>query len=109
MISNKETKLLIILDGWGHSEEKEYTLFTVSEYFFHKSIKNENFSSAQRAFTFYSKFIREFPKSEKIEIARAQNKNSIIIEKKNNRFQKLSHNTQRFKTCCKYERIKLFF
>jgi len=61
---------LEIISSDKYSEEKEYTLFTVSEYFFHKSIKNENFSSAQRAFTFYSKFIREFPKSEKIEIAR---------------------------------------
>ncbi len=60
---------LEIISNEKYSNQREFTLFTLSEYFFHISIKDNDFTAAQRAFTFYSKFNRDYPDSEKVKIA----------------------------------------
>lgn len=60
---------LEIISNEKYSNQREFTLFTLSEYFFHISIKDNDFTAAQRAFTFYSKFNRDYPDSKKVKIA----------------------------------------
>ena len=60
---------LEIISDEKYIDQREYVLFTLSEYFFHKAIKNDDFNTAQRAYTFYTKFFREYPNSDKGTVA----------------------------------------
>ena len=63
----QELALEIISDN-KYLDQRENTLYMLSEYYFSEAIKNDSFDIAERAYAFYHIFLNDYPNSEKCEL-----------------------------------------